>query len=138
LTRIIYDEATLKYITLFESLSGARVKDCMPEEDKIIFIIEKGDMGLAIGKGGSTLKRIENSLRKQIKIIEFNDNPAEFVRNYVYPLRRFEIRKEDKILRIKGEDIKTKGLLIGRERANIKNVLGVCQRYFDINEIIVE
>jgi transcription termination/antitermination protein NusA len=136
LTRIKYDETTLKYIPLFETLTGAKVKDCIID-DKVIFIIEKGNMGLAIGRNGTNLKRVENTIKKPLKIVEFDDDVTKFIRNFVFPLRMFEIQKEDKKVTIKGNDTKTKGLLIGRERVNLKRLISTVKRFFDIDDIIV-
>ena len=38
----------IKYITLFETLTGASIKDCVPQEGVMGFLVKKGDMGLKI------------------------------------------------------------------------------------------
>lgn len=136
MTRIKYDATILNYITLFESLTGAKVKDCISDEG-LLFIIEKGNMGLAIGKGGSNLRRVENTFKKQVKVIEFDDNVIGFIKNYVFPLRKIQISQEGKAVKITGQDTKTKGLLIGRERANLKKLNDIVKRFFDIEDIMV-
>jgi transcription termination/antitermination protein NusA len=137
LTRRIYDETILKYIPLFESLTGAKIKDCIVDEDKIIFIIEKGNMGLAIGKHGSNLRRVEGVLKKPLRIIEFDENASQFIKNYTYPINSFEVEQNEKIITLKGRDTKTKAMLIGRDRANLKKMLGIVKRFFDIEDINV-
>jgi transcription termination/antitermination protein NusA len=135
--RRIYDENSLKIISLFESISGAKIKDCINEEEKITFIIDKGSMGLAIGKHAQTLNRIESLLKKPVKMIEFDEDVIEFIRHIVFPINMFEISIEGKIITIKGHDTKTKGILIGRERSNLKKLLRTVKRFFDIDEIKV-
>jgi N utilization substance protein A len=130
------DINTLKYITLFESLTGAKVKDCIVD-DKITFIIEKGNMGLAIGKHGKNLKRVENAIKKTIRAIEFDEDVRQFIKNYAYPLRELEIVENDNIIQIKGKDTKTKALLIGRDKANLKKMINIVNRYFSIQDITV-
>ena len=46
---------SIRYLTLFESITGASIKDCIVQDDKIIFVVKKGDMGIAIGKGLSLI-----------------------------------------------------------------------------------
>jgi transcription termination/antitermination protein NusA len=136
LSRIIYNEAILKYISIFETLTGAKVKDCIVDE-QILFVVEKGNMGLAIGKGGQNLKRVQNVLNKTIRVIEFDEDIEQFIKNYSYPLRELIVQKENKIIKIRGKDTKTKGLLIGREKTNLKRMINIINRYFDIDDVIV-
>ena len=126
----------MRYISLFESLTGAKVKDCVVN-DIILFIIHENEMGKAIGKHGSNIKRVENTLKKKIKLTEFNDDVSQFVQNLIYPLKAKEIKEEDEIVTIYGDDRKTKGLLIGRDRHNISFVNDIVKRYFKIEEVKV-
>jgi NusA-like KH domain protein len=136
LTRRIYDADLLKYISLFESLTGAKVHDLINDESLTV-IVEKGNMGLALGKHRKNLLRVENVFKKKIKVVEFDDDVKKFIRNFVYPLRMMEISQDGKNIIIKGNDTKTKGLLIGRERRNLKRLVEVVKRFFDIEDISV-
>lgn len=126
----------MRYITLFESLTGAKVKDCIVN-DIIVFIIHENEMGKAIGKHGSNIKRVENTLKKKIKLVEFNNDVSQFVQNLIYPLKAKEIKEEDGIVAIHVDDRKTKGLLIGRDRHNISLVNDIVKRYFKVEEVKV-
>ena len=66
MARIKYNIDVMKYMSLFESLTGAKIKDCIVN-DTIIFIVHENEMGKAIGKHGSNIKRVENALKKKIK-----------------------------------------------------------------------
>ena len=68
--KLVYDERLMKYIILFENLTKAKVKDAyLGENESIWFIIEKGGMFKAVGKNGSNIKKIENMLKKKIKVL---------------------------------------------------------------------
>lgn len=134
--RIKFNIDVIKYITLFESLTGAKVKDCIVNE-KIVFIIHENEMGKAIGKQGANIKRVENAFKKKIKLAEFNTDLSQFIQNLIQPLKAKEINEEEGIVTIYGHDTKTKGLLIGRDRHNINSVTNIVKRYFGIKDIKV-
>lgn len=136
MTRIVFNQDIIHTISLFESVTGAKVKDCLSGET-ITFIIEAGQMGLAIGKQGKSLKRVEQLLKKPVKLVEFSPEIEQFIRHAVKPLTRFEVAVDGKKVIIKGEDTKTKGLLIGRDRANLNKLLSLLKRYFDVEDIKV-
>ena len=126
----------MKLMTLFESVTGAKVKDCI-QNDKLVFIIEENDMGKAIGKNGANIKKMEGMLKKKIKLVEFSSDITQFVRNMIYPIVAGVV-KEDDVIKIQGKDAGTRAMLIGRERQNLNTINEIAKRYFDIKEIKVE
>ena len=136
MTRIKYSYDIIKYMSMFESLTGAKLKDCITD-DNIMFIVQENDMGRAIGKNGINIKRMEGLLKKRIKLIEFNNNVAKFVGNLINPIKAKEIKEEEGIVNIYAEDVKTKGMLIGRERHRINSINNIVKRYFRIKEVKV-
>lgn len=126
----------MKFISLFESITAARLKDVIGGE-RLLFVVEEGEIGKAIGKNGMNVRRLENMLNKRIKIVEFNSDLLQFVRNLIYPLKAIDVKEENKLVTITGPDVKTKGLLIGRSSQNLRAYEDVVKRYFDIEEIKV-
>lgn len=134
--KIKYDATLMKYISLFESLTGAKAKDCIANEH-ILFIVHENEMGKAIGKHGSNIKRIEGMLNKNIRLVEFSNDIVQFIQNLMYPLIAKEIKEENGIVSICCHDTKTKGMLIGRDRHNINSISDIVKRYFKVSEIKV-
>ena len=134
MNKIKYDSDLMKLMILFESMTGAKVKDCIVNE-KLIFIVEENEMGKAIGKNGANIKRVENSLKRRIKVAEFSSDAVQFVRNLIYPIDVAEVVQENSIIVLHGKDTNTKAMLIGRDRQNINHLKSIVQRYFDIKEI---
>src|SRR3989339_589581 len=138
MTRIKYDIELIRLISLFESLTGAKVKDCFFDGKKqLIFVVEKGDMAKAIGKNGANAKRVENLLNRKIKIVEFNPEVVIFAENLLRPLMIREIREDAGVVTLFGGDTKTKGLQIGLNSSNLKDCEAIIKRYFDIKSVKV-
>ena len=126
----------MKLMILFESMTGAKVKDCIANE-KLILIMEENEMGKAIGRNGINIKRMENNLKRKIKLVEFSNDVLKFIKNIIYPIEALDIKNEDEIITIHGKDTSSKAMLIGRERQNINHISSIVKRYFDIKEIRV-
>ena len=134
--RIKYNSDVMKFISLFESLTGAKLKDCIANGN-VIFIVKESEMGKAIGKKGNNIKRIENLLKKSIRLVEFSDDVSKFVANLIYPSKADDIKEEDGIVNIYAADMKTKGIIIGRDRHRLNMVNSIAKRYFKIEEVKV-
>ena len=137
MARVKLDQQLLGLSTIFERLSKARVKDCFQFEDTIYFVVATGEMGKAVGKGGVTIKRISQELGKKIRVIEFRDNVASFVRNIIYPLKVEEIVEENSEILIRDSSKKIKSQLIGRDGKNLVLLNRAVKRFFNVNEVKV-
>jgi N utilization substance protein A len=126
--KIIYNQGVMGFITFFESMTHTAVKDCI-ESQQLIFVVDPGNMGKAIGRQGSNVKRLEAALNRKIKIVEFNPLATEFVKNLISPLRA-EVSEEDGTILLSSNDTRTKSLLIGRNSKNLETYEGIVGRYF--------
>ena len=121
MTRIIYNNDIMKIMSLFETVTQAKLKDCIFDE-RIMFIVEENQIGKAIGKNGVNVRKIEFALNKKVKIVEFSNDHAQFIKNLVYPLMVKEVKEENNLITIVGGDTKTRGILIGRDAKNLKEL----------------
>jgi len=137
MTKIVLDTQTLQTIAMFEQGTGARVKDCVNADEQIVFVVEEGEMAKAIGKGGQHVRALERLIKKRVKIIEFNPNLVQFVKNVVAPLEVAEVKEEGGKVFLNAKDLKTRGLLIGRGASNLRFFEGIVKRYFPIGEMRV-
>lgn len=134
---------SIRYIALFESLTGASAKDCFEdsENNRLIFVVKRGDMGLAIGKGGDHINRVKKAIGKHVEIIEYSDDPVEFVKNAFHPvsLRNASlVVKDDKRIAYVEVHSKEKGLAIGRDGKNIEKVKKLSARHHNIDDVIIQ
>lgn len=140
--KITADE--MGYISLFESLTGANVKDCIiedAEEKRIVFVVQPGTMGLAIGKAGSNIKRVRKVITKPIEVVEYRETPEDFIKGCLMPARVRAIKvtkaadgRKVAVVSIQPED---KGVAIGRDGRNIEKVRLLAKRYFELDNVVV-
>ena len=62
-----FDVETLSLMKLFEDLTRARLKDCFYNKEKLVFVVEPGELMKALGRDRQNVKRLEEKLKKQIK-----------------------------------------------------------------------
>jgi N utilization substance protein A len=136
--KIKYDLDLMRFISMFESLTRTKLKDCFIDDNELLtFVVEPGEIGRAVGKKAGNVKKIEAALKRKIKVVEYNPDVLRFVQNMILPLRVSDIKEEDGVITLTGPDSQTKGLLIGRSAANLRLLEKNVKRYFDIKEIKV-
>jgi N utilization substance protein A len=134
----------IRYIALFETVTNATVKDCIidDEHDKVTFLVKKGDMGLAIGKRGSTIAKMQKSVDKSVEIIEYSDDPGEFIRNLLSSaeISSIEFSTDSKGNKIATLDVdsKNKRNAIGKNGQNIQRARQFAKRQFEISNLIIK
>ena len=140
---IKFTNREMRFIALFESMTGATVRDCIVDEDndRVIFIIKEGDVGMAIGRGGKNISNLERMTGKKHEIIEFSENPSQFIKNALKPAKLKEIRiserPDGKTIAVVSVDPHDKGIAIGKNGKNAERIRFLAKRYFDINNVSI-
>ena len=143
MTEIKLTSDELSLMSLFQSITTATARDCIVDEkmDRVIFVVNKGQMGLAIGKGGSTIKQLQNMVGRKVELVEISDDPSEFIRNMLNAEMINEIRLSDRIDGSKQAvvvvDAKKKGAVVGREGRNAEKARLLARRYFQITSLLI-
>ncbi|ABN56237.1 MULTISPECIES: NusA-like transcription termination signal-binding factor [Methanoculleus] len=139
--QVTLTEECMRLISQFESLTGAGSRDCIVDNrnERIIFVINPGDMGLAIGKSGSSIKKASDVMGKRIEVVEYSADPSQFLRNCFLPAQvtgiDFDTDEEDQqiaLIDVRDED---RGLAIGKAGKNIFKAKVLAQRQHDIADV---
>jgi N utilization substance protein A len=140
---IKFTNREMRFIALFESMTGATVRDCIVDEDfdRLIFIIKEGDVGMAIGKNGKNILTLERMTGKKHEIIEFSEDPSQFIKNALKPAKLKEIRiserPDGKTIAVVSVDPHDKGIAIGKNGKNAERIRFLAKRYFQINNVSI-
>lgn len=127
---------TFGYINIFEKVTKARVRDCISHNDKLIFVIEKGQLGIAIGKGGKNINKLRELLKKKIRVIEYSDKPEKFLKNIFHNYKLGEITINNNVASI-GVDLSEKGAIIGKGGQNLKIAKELIKRHHKIDDVVI-
>ena len=143
MTEIKLTSDELRLMSLFQSITSATARDCIVDDrmERVIFVVNKGQMGLAIGKGGSTIKQLQNVVGKKVELVEFSDDPAEFIRNMLNADMINDVRISDRSDGTKQAvvmvDQRKKGAVVGREGRNAEKARLFAKRYFQISNVLI-
>jgi len=132
----------MRLIALFESITGATSKDCLIDEenDRVILIAKKGEMGLAIGKAGRNINTLRKMTGRQIEVVEAADEPEQLIKNSLAPARVKTIRiteKPDSKIAVVEVDARDKAIAIGKNGRTIDKTRLLAKRYFQIDHITI-
>jgi N utilization substance protein A len=98
-------------------------------------------MGLAIGKGGSNIKNLQNILKRNVELIEYFSDPIKFLKNILNPKFVNEVKLDTKpdgssqaIIIV---DHGKKGIVVGREGRNAERARLFAKKYFNISSVLI-
>lgn len=133
----------MRLMSLFQNITGATARDCVEDEkqNRVIFVVNSGKMGLAIGKGGSHIKTLQNMVKKNVELVEFDEDPAKFLKNMLNSKLVSEVklnkRADGSNQAIVLVDPRKKGIVVGREGRNAEKARLLARRYFDITSVLI-
>jgi len=133
----------MRLMSLFQNVTGATARDCVEDEkqNRVIFVVNEGKMGLAIGKGGSHIKNLQNIVKRNVEIVEYSDDATKFLKNILNSKLISEIklnkRDDGSLQAIVIVDPKKKGIVVGREGRNAEKARLLAKRYFEISSVLI-
>jgi N utilization substance protein A len=133
----------IKLMALFGDITGAEVRDCIvdPTGDRLIFVVGNGNLGLAIGRRGITIKRARTILKREIDVVEDAETVEGFVRNALAPAKVSSVNVQEQskgrrvaVITVNSED---RGRVIGRNGRNIERARLLAKRHHGIDAIVI-
>ena len=142
-TGIKFTSNEMRYIALFESITSASVKDCIIDEEqaRVLYVVNEGQVGVAIGRGGRNIHTLERMTGKKHEIIEYSEDPAQFIKNALKPAMVREVRiterTDGKSIAVVNVNPKDKGVAIGKNGKNAERLRFLAKRYFQIENVSI-
>ena len=95
MSEITFSNETVQLINMASQISRAKIIDCLVVEDRVTFVVEKGQLGIAIGAKAKNLERLRNLVKKNIKFVEFDDDLQKFVYNLCKPYKVIKVTLDE-------------------------------------------
>ena len=133
----------MRLMSLFQNITKATARDCVEDEklDRLIFVVNEGKMGLAIGKGGSHIKTLQSKINRNVELVEYSDDPVQFLKNVLNEKYITEIKISERLdgtfQAIVTVDPAKKGVVVGREGRNAEKARLLARRYFQITNVMI-
>lgn len=142
------DMQLMRYINLFARTTGVQTMKVFVYNNQIVFAVPRAKVSLAIGKGASNVRRMNEILRKKIRVVampavdpirdgssgaSYEEGIGKFVEDVVAPI-------EFNGVEVKGDSVtinagrQSKAALIGRNRAREAELAGVLKNFFGVSK----
>jgi NusA-like KH domain protein len=132
----VIDMQLMRYINLFSKVSNVSTTNCFIYNNQITYCVPESKVSQAIGKDAVNVRRLNEILRKKIKVIampqnENRDEIAKFIGKIIEPVEFNKIEVKDNAVVITAGRM-SKAALIGRNRMREKELAEVLKNYFHI------
>ena len=138
MSEIMISNDAIQYITMVSKILKIDVLDCMIKDEKLIFIVRKGQLGIAIGIKGKNLEKLRNLFNKNIKFVESDTDAMKFLTNLCKPYKinkiSFEGDTNSTIAKIEVPP-RDKSKLIGKGGRNIEIIRELAKRHHSIKDV---
>lgn len=139
--RIKLTSEELGLMSLFQNVTGAGVRDCVIDNKngRVIYIVNPGEMGRAIGKNGIVVKTLQRLVGKPVELVEYSEDPKTFIKNALEPKYVIDVRLTEKLdgskIAVVVVDAKKKSAVVGRGGKNAEKARLLAKRYFQIANV---
>ena len=119
------------------SASGANARDCVVQGNVITFLIKKEELGKAIGKEATSVKKLRQKLKLNVELLEQGKDIKEFIKKALYTVKIKDVKLTEK----NSKKIATVELEPGEKRkalsntGKLKRIKALAQRNYNIEEI---
>ena len=142
MTDIMLSNENMQYINMASKITHATIIDCViTDDDKLIFIVQQGQIGMAIGPKAKNIEKLRNMFKKTIKFVEYSPDKEKFIKNLCKPYKVKEISlegdEEKPVAKIQVET-SDKSKIIGKGGRNIEVIRSLAQRHHNFKDVQIK
>ena len=141
MTDIMLSNEDMQCINMASKVTNTDILDCLSTEDKLIFIVKKGQLGAAIGVKAKNLEKLRGLFKKTIKFVEFDLDKEKFIVNLFKPYKINSVTLEgdnDSTIAKVEVNIGDKSKVIGKDGRNIEIIRNLARRHHAIKDVQIK
>jgi len=125
---------------MFENVTGVDARECVITDNKAYFVVPEGKAGMAIGKGGKVVQKVQKKLNKDVKVYEYSDNIGKFLNNIVpADIRGVDVEEEGEEKEVEIQvSRENKGRVVGKNGNKIDSIRHILARTHNVDEVTVQ
>ena len=135
--RVTLSDEARRYMGLFDEVAGVSARDCLVEDDRIVFLVPADEMADAIGPDGRTVREVEERIGRSVELVEDADTAEAFVASALAPaaVRHVTISEQNDRVAYAEVPEDDRGVAIGRNGRTIEAARTLARRHHDIDDV---
>ena len=141
MTDILLSNENMQYINIATKITKTDIIDCVIQEDKLIFIVQQGQLGAAIGIKAKNLEKLRGLFKKNIKFVEYHPDKEQFIINLCKPYKIKKVELEgnnDSFVAKVDVEVSDKSKIIGKGGRNIETIRQLAQRHHSFKDVQIK
>lgn len=138
---VTIDNRIMGYIALFEKIGRVELKECLENEDMVLFIVGERRLAELFKRNPNIITSLKDKINKHILVAEFSRDLLNYVRNVFFRFKVKEIYltwREGQIDILVAVEQSEVGKAIGKEGRNIKLFREAISRSFNIKSLNIK
>lgn len=138
---VTIDNKILGYIALFEKIGRIELKECLENEDMILFIVGERKLSELFKRNPDIISQLKEKVNKHILVAESSRDLLTYVKNLFFRYGVKEIYltwktgQIDILVSVEQSEV---GKAIGKEGRNIKLMKEAVSRYFNVKSLNIK
>ena len=129
----------IQFINAFDESARVSAKACFVDKQTVVFFVEERDIGKAIGRNGSNIKKFKDKINKNVEILPFS-NQAEKLMAKVLKMMGIKVEaiavKEENNRKIIFLNLDSEGKQkLLRSKSRLKRLRAILKKNFEIENI---
>lgn len=138
---VTIDNRILGYIALFEKIGHIELKECIENEDMVLFIVGERKLSELFKRNPDIITQLKDKVNKHILVAETSRDLLTYVKNlfYRYGVKEIHINwkngQTDILVSVEQSEV---GKAIGKEGRNIKLMKEAVSRFYNIKSLNIK